>query len=291
MLRRIVIIVFIVTLLVVAGWKEQWPRCRKAIGLSCLALLPFASLPSSSIAVAPVFAAAPVLVAEDSQPNTLQAQLQILRTKVIEAQKNMIEGNEQELLSKHLAYPVGKLIAAGSVTLETPATKNIYPYGLSNPTDLDPQYASPSASMFILGVGRSGGIIAAKRIPLHATGGNGDVTFPYTFELTSSDLVPPMTEEMFKKGGDIKDDVALTALITKGDKIAEFTGTERTGYGVSEPRVFAGTTIRSFPRVAVGDTLVKREMYTEKEIATLGQVDQSLSSSTSSGGGGGELGI
>lgn len=124
------------------------------------------------------------------------------------------------------------------MTLETTASKTIYPYGLSKATDLDPQYSNPSASLFVLGVGRSGNIVAAKQIPLHSnipTGNSNtkqsnratassDIAFPYTFELTSADLLPPLTEEAFRQGSDAKDDIALTALLTKGDKIAEFTG-------------------------------------------------------------------
>jgi hypothetical protein len=85
-------------------------------------------------------------------------------------------------------------VARGSVTLEASDTvgKNLYPYGLFHAVDLDSIYDTEDASLFLLAVGRQGPPLAAKRIPLKP------LSFPFTFEITSEDLLFPYTENSFK---------------------------------------------------------------------------------------------
>lgn len=100
--QEVLVLFFLVGLGNAWGWQElwqsRWRKCQKAIGLGALALMPFTdvnALLSSSSNISPCHMhslVASVHAAEvAAQPNSLQAQLLVIRTNMIEAQKNMME--------------------------------------------------------------------------------------------------------------------------------------------------------------------------------------------------------
>lgn len=167
---------------------------------------------------------------------------------------------------------MGKLVAKGSVTLKS--QDQSMPLGFRAAADIDAVYNSDDASLFVLAIGREGPVLAARKYPLK------NVQFPMVFELDSSDLLPPNTEESWATSANYRDAVALTAIISSSSALAQPQGFERIGVGVSDPITFAGAKIRSTARIDVFDKL-NLKMYTPKEIAMLSSIDKELSKRSS----------
>ena len=138
-------------------------------------------------------AAGPCRAAEEE--NTLVSQLRAVAASQIDSQRARVETQEGELMTKELLYPDGKLIARGIVRLVPDAEsagalkafKSSFPFGYPDAVSLDPAFADPQSTLFILGVGREGPPLAAKRIKIK------DVDFPIVFEMSTDDLVFPYT--------------------------------------------------------------------------------------------------
>lgn len=175
---------------------------------------------------------------------------------------------DQKLIAKEIAYPAGRLVAKGSITLKNQDSQAL-PLGFRSAADIDAVYTSNDASLFVLAIGREGPVLAAKKYPLK------DLQFPMVFELVSSDLLPPNTEESWAESANSKDSVALTAIISSSGALAQPQGFERIGLGVSDPVTFAGAKIRSTARINVFDKL-NLKLYTPKEIDLLSAVDDEL---------------
>lgn len=167
-----------------------------------------------------------------------------------------------------IQYPEGKLIARGVVTLGADNSKG-NPFGYSAATDYDPSYDNKDATLFLLAVGREGPPLAARKLPAK------DVKFPLVFELTTSDLIFPYTEDAWLKSTNSKDTIALTAIITPANRIAEPNDSERFGFGVSDPITFAGKLSRDSANINV-EGKIDKGLFTPQEIAILSAVDTQL---------------
>jgi hypothetical protein len=211
----------------------------------------------------------------------------------IQKQKEIYEKTMQEQLNKELMYPEGYLIAKGSVILSTgdnndnqrtgafpfgtnPSEKKkgldsnpLYPYGYAEATEISPDYDTDDAPLFIVAVGREGHALAAKKIPLK------NLVFPYTFELTVDDLLFPYNKEVWMKSGASKDSIATTAIISSANRLSISTGTERFGFGVSDPIIFAGKLSRSATQMKIAGKVLKVE-YRENERALLEAIDRQI---------------
>ena len=170
------------------GWNlPRFPFAKQAwkVAKGVTATLTVASILSSSPLVS---------LADDS--TSLQEQLRGVAAKQVEDQKTRIEKAEQELMSKELLYPDGRLIGRGIIKLNPEGTsaqlktfQSSFPYGYSDGPALDPAFEDEQSTMFILAVGRDGPPLAAKRIKIK------DLDFPIAFELTCDDLVFPYTPD------------------------------------------------------------------------------------------------
>lgn len=173
------------------------------------------------------------------------------------------------MVTKELQYPDGFLISRGSVILDSPGSQSLYPLGLSKASDLDPVYSSDTASLFVLAVGREGPPMAAKRYFLK------DVTFPLVLELTTDDLLFPYTPEAWTKNANSKDSIAMTAIITASPTLSTSTGTERYGFAISDPIIFAGKPSRTSATMRVAGKIDKA-LYSDSERALLDSIDQEI---------------
>lgn len=145
----------------------------------------------------------------------------------------------------------------------------ILPYGVTKAEDIDPVYSNDESTLFVLAVGREGPPFAARKYTLK------DVAFPLVFELTTDDLLFPYTADAWKRSQSSKDSVAMTAIITSSPSLAVPTGTERFGFAISDPTVFAGKVIRSTPVMKVAGKVDKLK-YTPSEVELLSGIDKNI---------------
>lgn len=200
--------------------------------------------------------------------NTLQDQLKSIQQEKINSQKEMAEKQERDLLARQLQYPEGKLISRGTIVLNA-GDSTSYPFGFLKATDLDPLYGSDTSTLFILGVGREGPPLAAKRFKLN------ELKFPFSFELTTSDLLFPYTEEAYKSSSNSKDSIATTAIISSSNSLAHPANNERYGFGLSNPATFAGVLTRSAAGISVTGK-IDGTLYSQEETDLLDSVDKEL---------------
>eukprot|EP01039_Chlorochromonas_danica_P009196 gene9196-10156_t len=256
------------------GWKG---KVRAATAAALLSFLPIHDVLLS----APL----PAVAVQDGSDSgvSLQAQLQELRMSSIGLQKALLEKQDENLIAQELLYPEGKLVGRGAVYLDADERNRLlYPYGFQKASDIDALYDSEDASLFVLALGRQPPPFAAKRFPLR------DLTFPFVFELTSDDLLPPQTPETFKTSSTIQDTITFTTLITPSRYLSNPTGHERFAFGMTDPKVFAGKIIRSRADLHVPIRLEKND-YKQSDLQLLATFDQALEKledSRGSGGGG-----
>ena len=136
-------------------------------------------------------------------------------------------------------------------------------------TDIDQSYDSEDASLFILAVGREGPPLAAKKYHLN------QLQFPFVFEITSDDLIFPYTQDAWLKSSNSKDTIAITAIVSSSKNLGEPSNTEKFGFGLSEPVVFAGVLSRSPAKVIIQDKIDKN-LYSSEELNLLTNVDKEL---------------
>eukprot|EP01038_Epipyxis_sp_PR26KG_P006967 gene6967-9523_t len=207
----------------------------------------------------PVFAVENSFVAE---------QLKEVQAKQAQIQKEMIEVQDQNLLSREILYPDGRLVAKGIVNLNADISLT-NPYGSMYASDFDPVFENEKSTMFILAVGRDGPPLAAKRYQLN------QVKFPFLFEMTSDDLLFPYNEEAWTKSSNSKDSIATTVILTPSQTLATPMDVEYFGFGVSDPLIFAGTQSRTTATLNV-KTKIKIDLYTPDEVELLANVDREL---------------
>eukprot|EP00597_Dinobryon_sp_UTEXLB2267_P018121 CAMPEP_0201097948 /NCGR_PEP_ID=MMETSP0812-20130820/7005_1 /ASSEMBLY_ACC=CAM_ASM_000668 /TAXON_ID=98059 /ORGANISM="Dinobryon sp., Strain UTEXLB2267" /LENGTH=243 /DNA_ID=CAMNT_0047353113 /DNA_START=129 /DNA_END=860 /DNA_ORIENTATION=- len=201
--------------------------------------------------------------------NSLQSQLKALQQDRVLQQKQQLEEKQQNLLTKQLQYPEGRLISRGVIIL-TAGDPVTYPYGFTSAADVDPQFASDTSTLFILGVGREGPPLAAKSYPLK------DIQFPFVFELLSNeDLLFPYTEDAWLKSDNAKDSIATTAILSSSNQLSAPANTERYGFGLSEPITFAGVLTRSSTNIGVTGK-IDSSLYTQEETDLLAGIDRAL---------------
>lgn len=173
------------------------------------------------------------------------------------------------MTAKELLYDDGYLLARGSVVLESAGSQSLYPFGLSKASDVDAVYADENAALYLLAVGREGPPVAAKRYLLK------DLSFPLAFELTAKDLIFPYTAEAWLNTPGSRDSIAMTAIITVSPKLSVSTGTERFGFGVSDPTTFAGKFCRTTASIRVLGKIDKVK-YTDSEVELLSNIDRAI---------------
>eukprot|EP01036_Dinobryon_divergens_P025848 gene25851-34436_t len=199
--------------------------------------------------------------------DTLQNQLKSLQQQKVLNQRQALQEKEQTLLTKALQYPEGRLIARGVIILSPQQSE---PYGFTSAGDLDPAFTSDTASLFILGVGREGPPLAAKRIPLK------NLEFPLVFELKSdTDLLFPYTEEAWVQSTNAKDSIATTVILSSSNALSQPANNERYGFALSDPMTFAGVLTRSSATIGINGK-IDSNLYTKEEIALLAGVDKEL---------------
>ncbi len=69
----------------------------------------------------------------------------------------------------------------------------------------------------------------------------------------------------------------MTALVTSGNRLSVFTGSESNGFAVSDPKVFAGSLTRSSATIKISGK-VQGALYTPDEVSLLSAVDGGESS-------------
>lgn len=198
---------------------------------------------------------------------SLKDQLKDIQKGKVDMQRAMKDADEQAQLTRQLTYPEGRVIARGFVSLEVKPEAEL---GYYTASELDPVYGtSEDSTLFILGVGRDGPPLAARRYKLN------DIKFPLTFELTTDDLLFPYNTDAWLKSDARKDSIATTALISTGNSISKPTQTERFGFGLSDPVLFAGQMIRSSAKMNVVGK-VDGNLYTPDDVALLSGIDKGL---------------
>ena len=147
---------------------------------------------------------------------------------------------------------------------------NQFPLGVKDVSALDEVFSEPDASLFILGVGREDLTpVAAKRLKLK------DLIFPYIFELETADLIFPYTPEAWAASSNSKDSIAVTCIISPGDKLAVANSLNLIGFAVSEPVNIGGSLQRSTARVFLNGR-IDTNLYSKEEIALLSSIDNAL---------------
>lgn len=278
------ILLVIILLHQTSAWKFQlaaWSKNAKRIIVGGLVSQCFASPPvpvlaadaQQAFAIAPSFQSqlkelekTKGVVIPVQQAQTFQEQLKEIQNQKTSVQKEMLAKGEETSMTRQLTYPEGKLIARGVVSLEV---KPSLEFGYYEAKDLDAAYEGEDSTMFILGVGREGPPLAAKRLKLK------DLKFPYTFELTTDDLLFPYTESAWMSSEFRKDTIATTAIISTGNQISVPSQSERYGFGISDPTNFAGQVTRSPAKMNVVGK-VDGSLYTPDDVKLLSSIDRGL---------------
>ena len=158
-----------------------------------------------------------------------------------------------------------------------------FPLGVKDVSALDPTFNSPDATLFILGVGREDLTpVAAKKLRLT------EITFPLVFELESSDLVFPYTKDAWISSPSSKDSIAVTCILSPGDKLAVPNTLNLIGFGVSDPVNIGGSSQRGTARIFINGK-IDTNLYTKEEVKLLSGIDESLSGMKITGGEKGKL--
>ena len=221
---------------------------------------------TATLTVASFLSSPLVSLADD--PISFQEQLKGVAAKQVEDQKTRIEKAEQDLMSKELLYPDGRLVGRGIIKLNPEGTptqlktfSSSFPYGYPDGPALDPAFEDEQSTMFILAVGRDGPPLAAKRIKIK------DMDFPIAFELTCDDLVFPYTPDAWLASPNSHDTIALTVILTPGNVLAAPNAAGRVGFGLSEPATVAGTFSRTTADISLAAKL-DGKLYTNEEIVS-----------------------
>lgn len=77
------------------------------------------------------------------------------------------------------------------------------------------------------------------------------------------------------KSSNSKDTIAITAIVSSSKNLGEPFNTEKFGFGLSEPVVFAGVLSRSPAKVIIQDKIDKN-LYSQEELNLLAKIDKEL---------------
>eukprot|EP00596_Hydrurales_sp_CCMP1899_P002674 CAMPEP_0119052574 /NCGR_PEP_ID=MMETSP1177-20130426/73829_1 /TAXON_ID=2985 /ORGANISM="Ochromonas sp, Strain CCMP1899" /LENGTH=259 /DNA_ID=CAMNT_0007032193 /DNA_START=79 /DNA_END=858 /DNA_ORIENTATION=+ len=180
------------------------------------------------------------------EPLSFQSQLKLIQDNKTSQQKEAIEKAEQDLQTKELLYPEGKLIGRGIVNLiPESGDPKLFPYGLSDASSYDSRFMGEKATMFVLAVGREGPPLARQKVLLK------DITFPYAFEVLTNDLIFPLSKETWLSNKNRKDTIALTVILSPDDLLKIPNPVGRIGFAVSEPIQVAGSNGRTTAQINV----------------------------------------
>ena len=208
--------------------------------------------------------------AEDTS-NSFASQLKLVQSNQVAQQKEDFEKAERDAINREIKWEDGRLIARGAAVLQPTGTNlQQFPLGVKDISALDPIFNSPDATLFILGVGREDLTpIAAKKLRLT------EISFPLVFELESDDLVFPYTKEAWLASPSSKDSIAVTCIISPGDKLAVPNTLNLIGFGVSDPVNIGGSLQRGTARVFINGK-IDTNLYTKDEVKLLSGIDDSL---------------
>jgi hypothetical protein len=201
-------------------------------------------------------AAAPALSVEE--------QLKAFQEQQQQQQEKRLEIEEQnELRRDSVARDV---IAKGIVSL---------PSNFPDATVLYPEaFDQPNATIFVSVFARTGPPVAALRIPLKQKGGT--VQFPLAFEVTTKDLLFPLTPEAWasdarNKGGEM----GLAATIDGDGRIATGDVKDLIGFGISKPVPIGGQVEMTACAIKL-DVRTKFRGYSEEQVLLLDRIDSQL---------------
>ena len=233
------------------------------------------TLLGTTLAPAPVGALSLSSSSSSSPLPSLQEQLERIQDSKAKLQKSILEAKEMESIGRQLKYEDGKLIAKGSIILSTENLNNVnkkdFPLGFDSPSAYSDEFNKGTPTLFILGVGREGPPLAAKRYQIQ------DITFPFVFELTTDDLLFPYTPEAWKSSSNSLDTIAVTAIITPTAALAEPNPITLLMFGFSEPVTIAGKLTRSAAQLSANiQNKVNTKLYTDEEKGLLMNVDKEL---------------
>jgi hypothetical protein len=198
-------------------------------------------------------------------------QLKLVQAQQVSAQQKAFEDAELQAINREIKWPEGRLIARGAVLLQPTGTDlSQFPLGVLDVSALDPVFSGDESSLFILGVGRDNlQPVAAKKIKLK------DLTFPLMFELETADLIFPYNAESWTASSNSKDSIAVTCIISPGNKLSTPNTLNLIGFALSEPVNIAGSLQRSTARIFVNGR-IDTNLYTKEEVTLLSGIDTAL---------------
>ena len=227
---------------------------------------------AAMIASVSLVSIAPTHSNAEEASNSFANQLKLVQSNQVALQKEEFEKSERDAINREIKWEEGRLIARGAAILQPTGTNlQQFPLGVKDVSALDPVFNSPDATLFILGVGREDLTpIAAKKMRLT------EISFPLVFELESSDLVFPYTKDAWLASPSSKDSIAVTCILSPGDKLAVPNTLNLIGFGVSDPVNIGGSSQRGTARVFINGK-IDTNLYTKEEVKLLGGIDDSLS--------------
>ena len=212
-----------------------------------------------------------IAIGAQDPSNSFANQLKLVQNQQISAQKDEFEKAEMDAINREIKWEEGRLIARGAAILQPQGTNlQQFPLGVRDVGALDAVFNDPEATLFILAVGREDLTpLAAKKMKIK------DSSFPLVFELETSDLVFPYTKEAWLSSPSSKDSIAVTCILSPGDKLSTPNSLNLIGFAVSEPVTIAGSFQRSTARVFINGR-IDSNLYTKEEIALLSGIDSAL---------------
>ena len=196
----------------------------------------------------------------DAVPLTVEEQLRVFQTEQTAAQKKRLEIEEQNELRRDSVTK--DLIAKGVISL---------PSNFPDATVLFPEaFDTINATIFVSVFARTGPPVAALRIPLKQKG--GIVQFPLAFEVTSRDLLFPLTPEAWITDARNKGEMGIAATIDSDGKIATGDTKDLIGFGISKPVPIGGVLEMTSPTIEL-DVRTKFRGYSPDQVVLLDRID------------------
>lgn len=218
---------------------------------------------------AAVWGLAPVRRAQAEEgENTIEEQLRQFRKDQLKEQAERLK-----MESKLTGGEGASLISRGVIVLADPNPEPS-PLGFPDATMLDEQaFNNKNASVFISVFAKTGPPVAALRIPLIQE--SGVVQFPLAFEVRTTDLLYPLTEDAWAKDARNQGEMGVAVTVDSDGLIKTGNSTDLIGFGVSKPVPIGGVFEMTQPTI----TLKPRTTFTgysEEQMSILERLDQQL---------------
>ena len=195
-------------------------------------------------------------------PLSVEEQLKAFQAKQNEVQEKRLEIEEQNELRRDSVSR--DVIAKGVVSL---------PVNFPDATVLYPEFDTANATMFVSVFARSGPPVAALRIPLKQA--DGTVQFPLAFDVTSQDLLFPLTREAWKTDARNKGEMGIAATIDGDGRIATGDTKDLIGFGISKPVPIGGQVEMTSCQIKL-DVRTKFRGYSHEQVMLLDRIDGQL---------------